>query len=125
MSGSVRLRVLRAFASAAPGLMAAALAFMVAEALLPNLVLIAMGRTVGASRRDHRRARLTGRAPDVAAARLRRGLYAVSLLRGPAEDALGAMVSARMSVDSQRRLVGPCPRRPASPTWRTRRSSTA
>ncbi len=106
MRSSTRYRVLRAFATAAPGLMATAVVFMVVEALLPNLVLIAMGRTVGdipaalgsglGSPAGHRMfVQLT-----VAGA-----VYALSLLRGPAEDALGAMVAARMSAVSQRRLV--------------------
>jgi ATP-binding cassette, subfamily B, bacterial len=102
----VRYRVLRTFASAAPGLFTAAVVFVLAEALLPNLVLIAMGRTVGdipaavggglGSPAGHRM---------IVALVLAGTLYAVSLLRGPAEDALSAMARARMSVISQRRLI--------------------
>jgi ATP-binding cassette, subfamily B, bacterial len=101
-----RLRVLRGFASTAPGLFAAAVVFMVAEALLPNLVLIALGRTVGGipaavtdglgSPAGHRMLTRLGVAG---------GLYAVSLVRGPVEDALGAVVRARMTAVSQRRLI--------------------
>jgi ATP-binding cassette, subfamily B, bacterial len=103
---SPRYRVLRMLASAAPGLLAAALVFMIVEALLPNLVLIAMGRTVGdipaalssglGSPAGHRMLLQLGVAGV---------LYAVSLLRGPAEDALSAMVQGRMSVVSRRRLI--------------------
>ena len=106
MRSSPRYRVLRMLASAAPGLLAAALVFMVVEALLPNLVLVAMGRTVGdipaavtaglGSPAGHRMLLQLG----VAGA-----LYAVSLLRGPVEDALNAVVQARMSVVSRRRLI--------------------
>ena len=106
MRSSARYRVLRMLASAAPGLLAAALVFMVVEALLPNLVLIAMGRTVGDIP-----AAVTGGLGAPAGHRMlvqlgvAGGLYAVSLLRGPAEDALNAMVQARMSVVSRRRLI--------------------
>jgi ATP-binding cassette, subfamily B, bacterial len=106
MRSSARYRVLRAFASTAPGLLTAALAFMVVEALLPNLVLIAMGRTVGAvpaavrsglgSPDGHRMLVLLAVAGT---------LYALSLLRGPVEDALSAAVRARMAAASQRRLI--------------------
>jgi len=106
ITASPRYQVIRAFATASPGLLAAAVIFMLVEALLPNLVLIAMGRTVG----------------DVPAA-VRSGLgspaghrmlvqlivagvlYAVSLLRGPVEYVLSTMAQERMSVVSQRRLI--------------------
>ncbi|WP_329240126.1 ABC transporter ATP-binding protein/permease [Actinoallomurus sp. NBC_01490] len=106
MRSSARARVLRDFASAAPGLFAAALVFMVVEALLPNVVLVAMGRTVGGipaavedglgSPAGHRML------VDLGAAG---GLYAVSLLRGPVEDALSTVARARMSVVTRRRLI--------------------
>ncbi|GLY90561.1 ABC transporter ATP-binding protein [Actinoallomurus iriomotensis] len=106
MRSAPRVRVLRDFASAAPGLFAAALVFMVVEALLPNVVLIAMGRTVGGipaavedglgSPAGHRMLVRLGVAG---------GLYAVSLLRGPVEDALSAVVQARMTVVTRRRLI--------------------
>jgi ATP-binding cassette subfamily B protein len=79
---------------------------MVVEALLPNLVLIAMGRTVGDIP-----AAVTGGLGAPAGHRMlvqlgvAGALYAVSLLRGPAEDALNAMVQARMSVVSRWRLI--------------------
>jgi ATP-binding cassette subfamily B protein len=106
VTSSPRYRVIRMFAVASPGLFAAALVFLLVEALLPNAVLIAMGRTVGdipaavrsglGSPDGHR---MLGR---LAVAGF---LYALSLMRGPVEDALGAMAQARMSVVSQRRLV--------------------
>ncbi|MFB9838928.1 ABC transporter ATP-binding protein [Actinoallomurus acaciae] len=106
MRSSTRARVLRDFASTAPGLFAAALVFMVVEALLPNVVLIAMGRTVGGipaavegglgSPAGHRMLLRLGAAG---------GLYAASLLRGPVEDALSAVVRARMTIVTQRRLI--------------------
>jgi ATP-binding cassette subfamily B protein len=106
LTSSSRYRVIRMFAAASPGLFAAALVFMVVEALLPNVMLIAMGRTVGdipgavrsglGSPAGHRML------VQLAVAGI---LYAVSLLRGPMEDALGAVVQARMSVISQRRLI--------------------
>ncbi|GAB2861737.1 ABC transporter ATP-binding protein [Actinoallomurus bryophytorum] len=106
MRSSPRYRVIRMLASAAPGLLAAALVFMIVEALLPNLVLIAMGRTVG----DIPAALAPGLGSPAGHRMLLQlvvagALYAVSLLRGPAEDALNAMVQGRMSVVSRRRLV--------------------
>jgi ATP-binding cassette subfamily B protein len=103
---SPRYRVLRMLASAAPGLLATALVFMVVEALLPNLVLIAMGRTVG----DIPAALTSGLGSPAGHRMLLQlvvagALYAVSLLRGPAEDALNAVVRGRMSVVSRRRLI--------------------
>jgi ATP-binding cassette, subfamily B, bacterial len=103
---SPRYRVLRMLTSAAPGLLATAVVFMVAEALLPNLVLIAMGRTVG----DIPAALTSGLGSPAGHRMLLRlgvagALYAVSLLRGPAEDTLNAMVQGRMSVVSRRRLI--------------------
>jgi ATP-binding cassette subfamily B protein len=106
ITSSPRYRVIRTFAAAAPGLLAAALVFMVVEALLLNLALIAMGRTVGGIP-----AAVTSGLGSPAGHRMlvrlavAGTLYAVSLLRGPVEDALGTMVEARMSVATQRRLI--------------------
>jgi ATP-binding cassette, subfamily B, bacterial len=106
MTSSPRYRVLRMFASAAPGMFAAALTFMIVEALLPNMVLIAMGRTVG----DIPAAVASGLGSPaghrlIVQLSVAGVLYAVSLLRGPMDDALSAMVQARMSMVSQHRLI--------------------
>ena len=84
-----------------------AVLFVLAEGALPVLVLVAMGRVTGdipgavtdglASPAGHR---LLG-ALAVAGT-----IYALSLLRGPCEDALTATATARMDALMQRRLVG-------------------
>lgn len=106
LRASTRHRVLKELATGSPALMAGAVAFVLAEALIPNLVLIAMGRTVGAvpaairsglgSPDGHRLLTHLG------AAGL---LYTLSLLRAPAEALLTAAVQARMSALRQRRLI--------------------
>ena len=80
--------------------------FIVAEGALPVLVLVAMGRVTGdipgavehglSSGDGHRL---------IAALAVAGGIYALSLMRGPLEDALTAAVSARVDVLMQRRLV--------------------
>jgi len=102
----MRWRVLRMLWTASPGLLVGGLVFTLAEGLIPNLVLVAMGRMVG---------RIPGAAehglgsPDgqrlIAALTVTGVLYALSLLRGPVEDLLSALVQARMSAHSQRRLI--------------------
>ncbi|MCO5995146.1 ABC transporter ATP-binding protein [Actinoallomurus rhizosphaericola] len=103
---SPRYRVLKALAAGSPGLLTGAVVFMLAEGLIPNLVLIAMGRTVGAIPAAVRSG-LGGHDGEVLLSRLTvAGLvYAVSLLRGPAEDVLTAMVQAKMSAVQQERLI--------------------
>jgi ATP-binding cassette, subfamily B, bacterial len=106
ITASPRYRVIRALAAASPGILAAAVIFMLVEALLPNLVLIAMGRTVG----DVPAAVRSGLGSPAGHRMLLQlvlagGLYAVSLLRGPVEDVLSTMAQERMSVVSQRRLI--------------------
>ncbi|MGH3382752.1 MAG: hypothetical protein ACRDP6_49300 [Actinoallomurus sp.] len=106
ITASPRYRVIRAFAAASPGLLAAAVIFMLVEALLPNLVLIAMGRTVG----DVPAAVVSGLGSPAGDRMLVQlivagVLYAISLLRGPVEDVLSTMAQERMSVVSQRRLI--------------------
>jgi len=81
VAASTRLRALRMLAAASPGLTAAVGVFVLAEAVLPNLTIVAMGRAAG-------------RIPS-----------AVSLLRGPVEDALSAAVRTRLTLVFQRRLV--------------------
>ncbi len=90
----------------APLLALAAVVFIVAEGALPVLVLIAMGRVVAeipfavlnglSSPAGHR---LIVALVEAGAA------YALSLLRGPAEDALTAAATARVDALMQRRLV--------------------
>ncbi|MGD0197796.1 MAG: ABC transporter ATP-binding protein [Solirubrobacteraceae bacterium] len=106
LAGSTRLRALRLLWEASPRLSVLAVLFVLAEGALPVVVLVAMGRVVAAipaavkhgvgSRSGH--ALLT----DLAVAG---GLYALSLLRGPFEDALTATVAARVDSLMQRRLV--------------------
>ncbi|HEU5332241.1 MAG TPA: ABC transporter ATP-binding protein [Actinocrinis sp.] len=103
---SRRLRAMRLLTAASPGLTWAVGVFAVGEAVMPNLTLVAMGRATG---------RIPAAAHDGLGSPAGRGLlaalalagicYGVSLLRGPAQDALSAMVRARMTTVLQRRLV--------------------
>ena len=103
---SRRLRAMRLLTAASAGLTWAVAAFAVGEAVLPNLTLVAMGRATG---------RIPAAAHDGLGSPAGRGLlaalaiagvcYGVSLLRGPAQDALSAVVRARMTTVLQRRLV--------------------
>jgi ATP-binding cassette subfamily B protein len=106
LTTSPRVRALLLFWRAAPLLFLAALAFIVAEGALPVLVLILMGRVVAAIPN----AVLHGlSSPDgqhlITALAEAGAAYAVSLLRGPAEDALTAAATARVDAEMQRRLV--------------------
>jgi ATP-binding cassette, subfamily B, bacterial len=106
LKSSRRVRALRLLVSVSPALMAAVAVFVVAEAVLPNLTLVAMGRATGripAAARDGLGSR-AGHSLLVALA-FAGVCYGVSLLRGPAQDALSAVVRARMVVTLQRRLV--------------------
>jgi ATP-binding cassette, subfamily B, bacterial len=103
---SPRTRALLLLWRAAPVLFLAALVFIVAEGTLPVLVLVLMGRVVGAiplavenglSSPDGHHL-ITSLAEAGAA-------YAISLLRSPAEDALTAAATARVDALMQRRLV--------------------
>jgi len=103
---SRRLRAVRLLVSASPALAVAAAAFLVADAVVPNLTLVAMGRATGdipaavrsglGSPAGHR----LGWALAVAGV-----LYAVFMLRGPVQDVLDAVVRARLSARLQGRLV--------------------
>jgi ATP-binding cassette subfamily B protein len=106
LTTSPRIRALLLFWRAAPLLFLAALVFIVAEGALPVLVLILMGRVVAAIPD----AVLHGlSSPDghhlITALAEAGAAYAVSLLRGPAEDALTAAATARVDAEMQRRLV--------------------
>ncbi|NUP51134.1 MAG: ABC transporter ATP-binding protein [Catenulispora sp.] len=103
---SRRIRALKLLASVSPGLLATVAAFVIAEAILPNLTLIAMGRATGripAAARDGLGS-TAGHALLLALA-VAGVCYGLSLVRGPAQDALSAVVRARMVVTLQRRLV--------------------
>jgi ATP-binding cassette, subfamily B, bacterial len=101
-----RIRALTLMWQATRPLSLLAALFIVAEGALPVLVLVAMGRVTGdipgavehglSSGDGHRL---------IAALAVAGGIYALSLMRGPLEDALTAAVSARVDVLMQRRLV--------------------
>ena len=103
---SPRARALLLLWRSSRPLSAVAVGFVIAEGALPVLVLIAMGRVTGAipgavtfglsSPPGH--ALLV----DLAEAG---GIYALSLMRGPLEDALTAAGGARVEAEMQRRLV--------------------
>jgi ATP-binding cassette, subfamily B, bacterial len=105
-AASPRTRALMLLWRASRGLTFAAVGFVLAEGALPVLVLVAMGRVVAAipfavvsgmsSAAGHRLLTTLAEAG---------GAYALSLLRGPAEDALTAVVTARVDALMQRRLV--------------------
>jgi ATP-binding cassette, subfamily B, bacterial len=106
ITSSLRLRALRLMWQTSRTLALSAALFLVAEALLPNLVPIAMGRVTGyiPGAVDHGLSSAEGDALIVALA-IAGAIYAVSLMRGPAEDALSALSKARVGVALQRRLV--------------------
>lgn len=103
---SSRARALHLLWRASPRQFVAAVAFILAEGVLPVLVLVLMGRVVAAipgavvsglsSTAGHR---LIVDLIEAGSA------YAISLLRGPAEDALTAAATARVDALMQRRLV--------------------
>ncbi len=100
------MRALRLLASVGPGLLWTVAAFVVAEAVLPNLTLIAMGRATGRIPAAARDGLGSGAGHSLLIALAIAGVcYGLSLLRGPAQDALSALVRARMVVTLQRRLV--------------------
>jgi hypothetical protein len=85
-ASSRQLQALRMFVSAAPGPALAAAVFVLAEGALPNLVIVAMGRATGAIPGAVRHG--LSSAPGhrlLAALALAGGIYALSLLRGPAQ----------------------------------------
>ena len=92
--------------SASPALAVAAFVFVVAEGVLPNLVIVAMGRVAG-----HIPGAVEGGLGSAAghaligALALAGGVYALSLMRGPIEDALSAAVAARVELVLQQRVV--------------------
>jgi ATP-binding cassette, subfamily B, bacterial len=105
-AGSTRLAALRMFVRASPRLAIAAVVFCLAETVLPNLTLIAMGVVIG-----HIPAAVTDGLSSPAGHALTVSLtfagicFALSMLRGPVEDILSAAARARVGTDMQRRLV--------------------
>ncbi len=103
---SPRTRALQLLWRASPSHFIGAVVFIIAEGVLPVLVLVLMGRVVAAipnaaidglsSTAGHRLI------VDLAEAGVS---YTISLLRGPAEDALTAAAAARVDALMQRRLV--------------------
>ncbi len=106
VSSAPRVRALVLLWRASPWLFAGAFAFIIAEGALPVLVLIAMGRVVAAIpfavvfglSSSYGHTLLVALAEGG-------GAYALSLLRGPCEDALTAAANARVDALMQRRLV--------------------
>jgi ATP-binding cassette subfamily B protein len=86
----------------APALAAAAVLLLIADALLPNLVIVVMGRAA---------ARIPPAVEHGIDGPLERALalagvvYALSLLRAPAQSALGGIVQGRMTPAIQNRMV--------------------
>ena len=96
--------------------------FIVADGVLPNLALVALGRAVGRipAAVEDGLGSPAGHALMVALA-LGTGAYALSLLRSPAEDLLAAHTSAAMSAaPAEPPGPGGLRARPGSSTWRTR-----
>ncbi len=105
-ASSPRVRALALLWQASPAMSLAAVAFVAAEGALPVLVLIAMGRVTGAipgavasglSSPSGRRLLVSLAVAGVT--------YALSLMRGPVEDALTAAATARVDALMARRLV--------------------
>ena len=105
-ASSPRVRALTLLWRAAPGLSLLAVVFVIAEGALPVLVLIAMGRVTGAipAAVEHGLSSPAGTRLLVALAEAG-GIYVLSLMRGPMEDALTAAATARVDSLMQRRLV--------------------
>ena len=106
LKNSRRVRALRLLTSVSPALTWTVGAFVVAESVLPNLTLIAMGRATGRIPSAARDGLSSAAGHSLLIALAIAGVcYGLSLLRGPAEDALSSVVRARMVVALQRRLV--------------------
>ncbi len=100
------LRAVGMLVRVAPGLAASALALMVADALLPNLVIVVMGQATGRipGAVEHGLSSPAGHALERALA-LAGVVYTLSLLRGPAQSALAGLVRGRMTPAVQGRMV--------------------
>jgi ATP-binding cassette, subfamily B, bacterial len=117
---SPRLRAARLLWQTGPGLAIGVAAFVVAEGVLPNLALIAIGRAAGdiPAAVAHGLSSPSGHHLEVALA-FGGACYGLSLLRGPIEDLLSTACSTRVSSSMQRRLAAA-----ASSTSRTQPCST-
>jgi ATP-binding cassette subfamily B protein len=103
---SGRLRALRLLVEASRGLAVAAVVFVVAEALLPVVTLIAIGHVTGDIPAAVERGLGSPAGHRLDGALVVAGImYALYLVRGPAESMLTATVRARLSALMQRRLV--------------------
>jgi len=106
LPSSPRARALLLLWRSSRPLTAAAVVFVLAEGALPVLVIVAMGRVTGAIpgavifglSSPHGQTLLVALAEAG-------GVYALSLMRGPFEDALTSAATARVEAEMQRRLV--------------------
>jgi ATP-binding cassette subfamily B protein len=100
------IKALRLLVEASPRLAVLAALFVIAEGALPNLVIVAMGHATGAipGAVEHGIGSSAGTRLLVGLA-VAGGVYALSLLRGPIEDALSAAVRTRLALVLQRRIV--------------------
>jgi len=106
LRASTRLRALVLLWHASVTLSVLAVVFVIAEGVLPVLVLVLMGRVTGAIP-DAVTFGLSSSAGQrlIVTLALAGGAYALSLLRGPFEDALTTAAAARVDVLMQRQLV--------------------
>jgi ATP-binding cassette, subfamily B, bacterial len=106
VAASPRTRALLLLWRSSRALGVAAAGFVVAEGALPVFVLISMGRVTGAipAAVEHGLSSPSGHRLIVALAEAGT-IYALSLLRGPVEDAITAAATARVDALMQRRLV--------------------
>jgi ATP-binding cassette subfamily B protein len=103
---SRRIRALRLLAEASRTLAAAAVLFVAAESVLPVLTLVAIGHVTGDIPAAVERGLGSPAGHRLDAALVVAGVvYALYLVRGPAESMLTAAVRARLSALMQRRLV--------------------
>ncbi len=106
LRASTRLRALALLWQASRGLSLLAVLFIIAEGVLPVLVLVLMGRVAGAIPDAVTYGLSSPQGQRLILALALAGLaYALSLMRGPLEDALTAASAARVDGLMQRRLV--------------------
>src|SRR4051794_1721433 len=93
---SKQVAAIRRLLGVSPSLAAGAGLFVLAEGVLPNLVIVAMGRATGEIPGAVRDGLGSGAGHRLMVALAVAGaVYALSLLRGPVEDALSAAVQSR------------------------------
>ncbi len=106
LKSSPRTRALQLLWRASPAHFVAAAVFVLAEGALPVLVLVLMGRVVAAIPGAVRFGLSSPPGHHLIVTLAEAGsVYALSLLRGPAEDALTAAATARVDALMQRELV--------------------